>query len=113
MKAAALGKLGGIEVAPPNLGTDGCVRLRSGRRRHLPRPLRPDGQVTNDGAKQFKVVKPATEGACSPPSTTTTTTTTTTPTTTTTTTTTTSTTTTTLMIFTHLLGIVCLQRHLP
>src|SRR5262249_33934003 len=76
LKAAAVGKLGAIEVAPPNLGTDGCVRLEDGGggdTYHV--RFGTDGQVTNGGTKQFKVVKPTVEGICPPPSTTTTTTT--------------------------------------
>src|SRR5262245_66597153 len=63
MKAVAVGKLGAIEVAPPDLGTDGCVRLEvgaGGDTYHV--RFGADGQVTNDGPKQFKGVKPTVAG---------------------------------------------------
>src|SRR5262245_7390604 len=63
LKAVAVGKLGAIEVVPPDLGTDGCVRLEvggGGDTYHV--RFGADGQVTNDGTKQFKVVKPTVAG---------------------------------------------------
>jgi len=68
LKAVAVGKLGAIAVLPPDFGTDGCVRLEvggGGDTYHV--RFGADGQVTNDGTKQFKVVKPTGEGTCPPP----------------------------------------------
>jgi sugar lactone lactonase YvrE len=74
LKAVAAGKLGAIDVVPPNPGTDGCVRFEvggGGGTYHVRFGV--DGQGTNDGAKLFKVVRPTVEGTCPPPTTTTTT----------------------------------------
>ncbi len=78
IKAVAVGKLGAIAVVPPNPGTDGSVRLEIGGGGDTYSVLFPDGQVTNNGPAQFKVVRPVAEGTCLRPTTTTTTTTTTT-----------------------------------
>ena len=70
IKAAAKtvgGPLGIITVVPPNPGTDGCVRLEIGGGGDAYDVRFADGQVTNDGAKQFKVLNPVTEGTCPPP----------------------------------------------
>ncbi len=70
IKAAAKtvgGPLGVITVVPPNPGTDGCVRLEIGGGGDAYDVRFADGQVTNDGAKQFKVLNPVTEGTCPPP----------------------------------------------
>jgi hypothetical protein len=83
INAVAVGKLWDI-APPPDPGTDGCMRLDIGGGGDTYHVRFADGQVTNDGAKQFKVLNPVTKGTCPP--TTTTTTTTTLPTTTTTTT---------------------------
>ncbi len=67
IKAAAKtvgGPLGIITVVPPNPGTDGCVRLEIGGGGDAYGVRFADGQVTNDGAKQFKVLNPVTEGTC-------------------------------------------------
>ena len=84
IKAVAVGKQWEDIPPPPDPGTDGCMRLDIGGGGDTYHVRFADGQVTNDGAKQFKVLNPVTKGT-SPP-TTTTTTTTTPPTTTTTTT---------------------------
>jgi hypothetical protein len=67
IKAHAVGQLGAITVVPPNPGTDGCVRLGIGGGGDTYDLRFADGQVTNDGAKQFKVLNPVTEGSCLPP----------------------------------------------
>jgi DNA-binding beta-propeller fold protein YncE len=81
VKVVVGGKLGlGLEIAvlPPNPGTDGCVRLEIGGGDTYHVRFGADGQVTNNGAKQFKVSKPTVEGTCPTTTTTTTSTTTTT-----------------------------------
>jgi sugar lactone lactonase YvrE len=81
VKVVVGGKLGlGLEIAvvPPNPGTDGCVRLEIGGGDTYHVRFGADGQVTNNGAKQFKVTKPTVEGTCPTVTTTTTSTTTTT-----------------------------------
>ena len=65
--AVAAGTLGTIAVVPPNPGTDGCMRLDIGGGGDTYHVLFADGQVTNSGAKQFKVTKPTVEGTCPPP----------------------------------------------
>jgi hypothetical protein len=67
IKAAAVGQLGAITVVPPNPGTDGCVQLEIGGGGDSYDVRFADGQVTNDGSKQFKVLNPVTEGNCLPP----------------------------------------------
>jgi hypothetical protein len=66
IKAVAVGHLGAITVLPPNPGTGGCVGLRidNGDTYYV---RFADGQVTNDGAQQFKVLNPVTEGTCTLP----------------------------------------------
>jgi hypothetical protein len=63
LKAVLLGKLGDIEVAPPNDGTAGCavLEIAGGDAYHVQFA---DGKIKNKGPKLFKVTKPATEGTC-------------------------------------------------
>ena len=98
IKVTVDGKLGPVTVVPPNPGTDACLLLEiTGGDSYSARFG--DGEVKNDGTKQFKISKPTLEDTCvvattttsteapttsSTESTTTTTTTTTEPTTTTT-----------------------------
>src|SRR5262249_39287566 len=72
IKAVAVGKQWDI-APPPDPGADGCMRLDIGGGGDTYHVRFADGQVTNDAAKQFKVLNPVTEGTC-PPTTTTTTT---------------------------------------
>lgn len=66
------GKLGTVDIVPPDPGDAGCAALQlvGGAVYSV---LFVDGQITNKGATQFKVAKPTSEGTCFPPETTTTT----------------------------------------
>jgi lysophospholipase L1-like esterase len=96
VKVVLQGKLGALNVIPPNAGTEGCVALHlapaGGGDRYSVR-FGTDSAVKNSGSKVFQAKMPLSEGVC-PVTTTTTTTLPTTTSSTTTTTTTTSTSTT-------------------
>jgi acetyl esterase/lipase len=75
IKVVVEGKLGPVAVAPPHPGSDGCALLTiiGGDSYSVQFAT---GEVTNDGAVLFKVVKPTGEGSCVPTTTSTSTTTT-------------------------------------
>src|SRR6185503_17118519 len=82
LKAAASGKLGPVNLLPPDPGTSGCVLLEiAGGDSYS--VLFADGSVSNKAALGFKVKRPTLEGTCVASTTTTTSTTTSTSTTTT------------------------------
>jgi acetyl esterase/lipase len=85
IKVVVDGRRGTVGVVPPQPGSDGCVLLAIGGGDSYSVAFT-TGDLTNQGAVLFKVVKPTAEGSCLPSttSTTTTSTTSTTPTTTTT-----------------------------
>lgn len=66
------GKLGTVDIVPPNPGDGGCAALQlvGGA---VYTVLFADGQMVNKGDTQFKVTKPTLQGTCFPPETTTTT----------------------------------------
>jgi len=77
IKVVVDGKLGPVAVVPPSPGSDGCALLTIiGGDSYSVQFA--DGELTNDGAVLFKVVKPTGEGSCVPTTTSTTSTTTTT-----------------------------------
>ena len=90
IKAVVVGKLGTIDVVPPNPGTSACVLLGLNGGDTYSVQFGPTSIFTNKGALQFKAKNPTVEGSCL--TTTTTTSTTAAPTTSTTSSTTTSTT---------------------
>jgi hypothetical protein len=63
IKVVVDGKLGTVGVAPPHPGSDGCALLTIGNGDSYSVAFT-TGQVTNDGAVLFKVVKPTAEGSC-------------------------------------------------
>jgi hypothetical protein len=79
IKASINGKLGVVNLLPPNTGTDGCMSLQLGTGDLYHVKFAPPATVSNNGTKLFKVKKPFTEGLCPNAGPTTTTTSTTTP----------------------------------
>jgi acetyl esterase/lipase len=69
IKVTIDGKLGQVDVAPPQPGSEGCALLTivGGDSYSVAFST---GEVTNDGAVLFKVVKPTAEGSCVPTTTT-------------------------------------------
>src|SRR4030095_6678582 len=72
IKVTVDAKLAPVAVVPPNLGTDACLLLELAGGDTYSVKFG-DGQVRNDGAKQFKISKPTIEGTCVSATTTTTT----------------------------------------
>jgi hypothetical protein len=54
-------------LVPPNPGTDGCVALKVGPFWMYHVGFGADGQVTNNGTREFKVKKPVLEFRCDVP----------------------------------------------
>lgn len=73
IRVAIDGKGGPVDVSPPNPGSAGCAFLTIGGGDAYSIQFA-TGQVTNKGARLFKVAKPTGEGSCAPATTTTTTT---------------------------------------
>src|SRR5262249_39073470 len=65
MKATVSGKLGPVDVTPPNPGTAGCARLGLVGGDDYDVSFTP-GQVSNGGATYFRISRPTTEGSCTP-----------------------------------------------
>ena len=63
MKMIVLGKLGTIDVLPPDAGTAGCALLELGGGDSYSVRFA-DGNVANNANKVFKVSNPGTEGTC-------------------------------------------------
>lgn len=79
IKAKIKGKQGFTSLVPPNPGTSACVALKlgigAGAGDRYSVQFGPDGTISNNGAKVFKVKKPTLQGVCPGAVTTTTTTT--------------------------------------
>ena len=72
LKVAIDGRLGTVDLVPPNPGTGGCVLFTIGGGDSYSVQFT-TGQVTNQAGTRFKVAKPTSEGSCVPTTTTTTT----------------------------------------
>jgi hypothetical protein len=66
IKVVVAGSPDAVTLVPPNPGTDGCMKLEVGGGDAYSALFGADGQVTNTGSAQFKVVKPIDEGVCFP-----------------------------------------------
>jgi hypothetical protein len=64
LSAVVSGRLGAVDVVPPNPGTDGCVALTLAGGDRYSAAFGEDGTVTNRGAAAFGVRKPASESVC-------------------------------------------------
>ena len=72
LKVAIDGRLGTVDVVPPNPGTGGCVLFSIGEGDSYSVQFT-TGQVTNQTGVRFRVANPTSEGSCLPTTTTTTT----------------------------------------
>jgi hypothetical protein len=64
IKAVVLGKLGPINVVPPNLGVSGCVRLTINGGDSYDVAFNPPSTIKKNDVKTFLVKAPANEGLC-------------------------------------------------
>ncbi len=66
IKATVTGKLGPVNITPPNPGADGCVTLAFNGGGDAYSINYATGTAKNDGTKTFKIIKPTSEGTCIP-----------------------------------------------